>query len=184
MSDSLVLYAQPIRGRACGACQVCCEQISVHEIGKEAGVKCRHQFLKGCRIYAKRPISCQYWSCRWLYDPDAAGLRRPDISGYMVDPKPEDLIVDGRVQFALPVWIDPKRPDAHQAPELRAYLEIVAVKYRMPAMMRSTPYDGWVLVPPQLVAHGEWMEIRLEGQAPLPPDEFRAALAAARKSAT
>lgn len=179
MSESLVLFADPIRGRSCGACQACCVQIGVEEIGKPANTRCGHQFSKGCRVYAQRPRSCRFWSCRWLFDPDAAGLRRPDLSGYIVDSQPETIIVDGREQWAMPVWVDPKRPDSHRAPELRDYLAVVAAKYRIPAMIRQTPKDGWLLIAPCISAGRVWLELDMLG-APLPSADFAARLAEVR----
>ena len=180
MSDSLVIYNQPIRGRACGACQACCVQIGVAEIDKPANTRCGHQFSKGCRVYAHRPRSCRFWSCRWLFDPDAAGLRRPDLSGYIVDPNPESFIAGGVEQLAMVVWIDPARPLSHRAPELRDYLTVVAAKHRMPAMVRQTPKDAMLLIAPGINSTGEWVERYLDDTPPLDRETFAARLAEVR----
>jgi len=72
-------------GRRCGGCVACCRHFPIEELSLLAGQKCPHVRRKGCGRYALRPASCRDWSCRWLGDPDAEGLRRPDRCGYLVD---------------------------------------------------------------------------------------------------
>jgi len=48
---------------------------------------------KGCAIYAKRPMSCALWNCRWLVNDDTAELSRPDRSPYVIDIMPDYVTV-------------------------------------------------------------------------------------------
>lgn len=80
--------------RTCGDCQLCCKLLPVRAVGKGANERCRHQrFGKGCAIYhhPSFPVECRVWSCRWLVDPEAHGLSRPDRTHYVVDIMPDFL---------------------------------------------------------------------------------------------
>jgi Pyruvate/2-oxoacid:ferredoxin oxidoreductase delta subunit len=83
------IFGPPRAGRTCGSCKYCCIVVPVQDPGvlmKPGGVRCEHLKGRGCGIYKDRPNSCATWSCTWLYQPEAAILRRPDLSGYAVDP--------------------------------------------------------------------------------------------------
>lgn len=155
------IYGLPIKNRACGSCTLCCTLVPVdlHEGHKDGGVKCRHVCSRGCRIYKTRPDPCQYWSCRWLFDPDAAGLKRPDISGYIVDSMLDTIVANDQPVKVLQIWMDPVRPDAHRAPELRAYLELMGAKFGTPAIVRWGKGEGLFVVPPSLSSEGDWLEM-------------------------
>ena len=117
--------------RECGDCQLCCKLLPVPPLGKKAGEKCKHQkFGKGCAVYHKpgMPRDCMWWNCRWLVNDDTADLSRPDRSHYVIDISPDHVTLqdnETKKTFAVQVvqiWIDPKYPDAHRDPALRAYL--------------------------------------------------------------
>lgn len=104
---------------------------------------------------------CRYWSCGWLYQPAADGLRRPDISGYAVDPVPQEIVVDERPVFALQIWLDPKRPDAHRDPALRDYLAAMWNENHLVAIVRwqnDTGQNALFLAPPACSDDGQWIE--------------------------
>jgi Putative zinc- or iron-chelating domain len=136
----------------------------IRDFDKPAGEKC--QFQKhgvGCRIYARRPFGCRFWSCVWLSDPQAtADLSRPDRSHYVVDMAPDfvehiDDATGERVPIpAVQVWVDPKYPDAHRDPHLRTYLDRRG-KEGYCALIRYDAGRGFVLFPPSMTG-GEWIE--------------------------
>jgi hypothetical protein len=131
------IFGPPVLGRSCGTCTFCCTMVPVEApLFKAAGVKCEHVCGKGCGIYPNRPDPCRYWNCAWLYQMATAGMRRPDHAGYVVDPMPQELLINHKPAMVVQVWVDPKRPDAWRDPALLAYLEHVAARFRMPAMVR------------------------------------------------
>lgn len=151
--------------RKCGECTLCCKLVAVRELGKEAGQRCEHQRMgKGCAIYDRRPPSCVYWNCRWLVEDDTADLSRPDRSHYVVDVMPDFITAvpdDGGEKIpvqVVQVWVDPKYPDAHRDPALRAYLARRGEE-NIAAIIRFNATDAFVLAPPAM-NNGEWLEIR------------------------
>lgn len=146
--------------RNCGHCQLCCKLVPVKSLGKSAGEKCPHQrFKTGCAIYARRPVDCRLWSCRWLNGSDTDDLRRPDRSHYVIDCMPEfvkltekgsgDIIKVPCVQ----VWLDPRFPQAHEDPALRAFLDRRG-KEGVLALIRKDAYEAFVLWPPSMTNCG------------------------------
>lgn len=155
-----------VPGRACGACTLCCKLVPVPELEKPALVRCTHQRLgKGCAIYARRPMSCRIWSCRWLCDPTTTGLRRPDKVHYVIDMQPDYVKVDpndGGGKIAIPViqiWLDPAYPDAHRDPALRDWLALQGTRDK-PVMGLARPgnQSACALVPPYMSDSGQWFE--------------------------
>lgn len=102
-------------------------------------------------------------------------MRRPDQSGFAVDPMPQVCLVNNRETMTIQVWIDHARPESHRDPSLRDYLARMAEQYDMPAVIRwSTPgeQDGrqaLFLLAPALTGDGEWREIL---SAMVPPAEM------------
>jgi hypothetical protein len=159
-----IFSAEHIRGRQCGKCTACCTMVPVHlpEGEKPAGVRCRHLRSSGCSIYATRPKPCVVWSCRWLFDDATAAMRRPDLSGYIVDPQLTTFLWNEKPADAVQVWVDPKRPDAHRDPALRDYLARCAERFSVPALIRWGNDAAMALIPPSLSVAGEWLEQRSE----------------------
>jgi hypothetical protein len=148
-------------GRICGSCQLCCRLLPTEEIDKPALKRCQHQkHGVGCAIYAKRPISCELWNCRWLINDDANELPRPDRAHYVLDVMGDVIAaVDNetgeRMECpALQVWVDPDYPDAHRAPTLRRWID----RQAMPAIIRYGTTKGFVLFPPSITSDGQWRE--------------------------
>jgi hypothetical protein len=156
----LTIYGEPVRGRSCGSCKACCTQVPVESpLNKPANVRCQHLRAKGCGIYERRPHVCRFWSCRWLFDPATAELRRPDQSGYIIDPMLDTILTDGKAHEVLQIWCDPARRDAHRDPALRAYLEYMVREHGLVAIVRWSSAEGMLLVAPSGSANGEWLEM-------------------------
>jgi hypothetical protein len=157
--DGWPIFGDPVRGRSCGSCHACCTQVPVvlDEATKPANVRCGFQGSRGCRIYANRPTPCRAWSCKWLFDPDASALKRPDIGGYIIDPMLDTVLMNDEPVEIIQVWVDPHRRDAHRAPELRDWLELMAQRHRLIAIVRWSSDDGMVLIPPAITGD-VWIE--------------------------
>jgi len=159
--------------RTCGECSLCCKLLAVRELRKSAGERCRYQsFSKGCGVYKTQamPNSCKLWSCRWLVqEADTRDLSRPDRSGVVLDILPDYITAIDNETGAetkievVQVWVDPKRPDAHRDPALRAYLEHQA-EQGIAALVRYNAIDGFVLAAPSM-ANGVWLEMRTQREA-------------------
>lgn len=132
---------------------------TVRDFDKPAGQRCPHQrHHKGCAIYSRRPFGCRFWNCRWLAGDDTAELPRPDRSHYVIDVSPDFVRAgDNNVQV-VQVWIDPKYPDAHRDPALRAFL-FRRAQEGTAALIRLGAMKAFVLAAPPLTGDGEWHEI-------------------------
>lgn len=163
-------------GRQCGECQLCCKLVPVKEIAKRAGERCSYQrFGKGCVIYANRPMSCRVWSCVWFTGSNGEpvpDLRRPDRSHYVIDPMPDfvtgvDQETGEHIRIdVVQVWLDPRFPDCHRDPALRAYLS----KRVIPGIMRTGYDSAWLLFPPEASPTGEWWERPFSGDDIMRPE--------------
>lgn len=156
-------------GRSCGSCQLCCKLVPVPSIHKAAGQRCEHQkHGKGCKIYAQRPFACRTWACRWLADPKARDLPRPDHAHYVVDAmldyvtaKPHDGGEPTQLTV-IQVWCDPAHPHAYRDPKLLAYLSMMCETFRCLSIVRYDSKRAFMLVPPTWMHDGEWHEYREE----------------------
>ena len=82
-----------IAGRACGACNACCEFLKIDEpqFRKAPAEVCRHwDKEQACTIYARRPESCRTFHCGWLQFNWLSADWRPDRSGILVRPVAQD----------------------------------------------------------------------------------------------
>lgn len=165
-------HSRPVtNGRRCGDCTLCCKLVPVRELEKKAGQKCKHQsHAKGCTVYQKpgMPISCKLWSCRWLAQQDQTpDLSRPDRSHYVLDLMPDFITAVDNLNGTrhelevVQIWVDPKYPDAHRDPALRAYLAKLGEK-NIVGLVRYDEEVAITIIPPPM-AGGEWIEHR-EGQ--------------------
>jgi hypothetical protein len=181
--------------RHCSGCTLCCKLLPMqsgtfhpakhpeayrvfgtpgmlHDFDKAAGARCPHQRHTGCAVYAKRPMGCRCWSCRWLTEQDTADLRRPDRTGYVIDAMPDFIRAmphDGSESRAIQVvqiWIDPKRRDAWVDDEaLWRYLERRAAE-GMAAILRFNTTESLVLIPPQISGEPKWGFVTGPANAP------------------
>lgn len=154
-------------GRRCGSCTLCCKLLPVVAVNKGAGERCRHaSHAKGCRIYPDRPFECKSWSCRWLADPRTKGMPRPDRCHYVIDIKYDTITLQNndtgekRHSPVLQVWVDPAYPDAHRAPELRAYMGLMADKYRAATLIRWDSARAMIIYPPSMHTGEGFLEWR------------------------
>lgn len=153
------ILGPPVRGRSCGTCKTCCTLVPVEldDGEKPSNTPCKHLCSKGCAIYPARPEPCRYWSCRWLFDDATAEMRRPDKTGYVIDPMLDTIGLDGQAYEVIQVWVDPARPDAHRDPALRRYLAAMAERFGVLTMVRWEFPRAMVLAAPPLTG-GEWAE--------------------------
>lgn len=156
------IFGRPIHNRKCGSCQACCTHVPVQlpTEHKAAGVRCPQLRSSGCSVYATRPECCRAWSCKWLFDEATIGLRRPDHSGYIIDPMLDTILADGTPLEVVQIWADPARPLAHRDPALRSYLSRLFETHGLAAIVRHAEAgNGVMLIPPGRSATGEWLEI-------------------------
>jgi hypothetical protein len=147
--------------RICGGCTLCCKLLPVSEIDKPGYQRCQHQrHGKGCAIYPTRPFSCRFWSCAWLIDERTADLSRPDRSHYVIDQELDFVVAvdnatgESQKLPVIQVWLDPKHPDAHRDPALRAYLDA----RRVPGLIRTSVEDAFLILPPSITKGAGWIE--------------------------
>lgn len=148
-------------GRVCGDCQLCCKLVPVPTIDKPANTRCQHQrHGKGCLVYAGRPFACRTWACRWLADPGATGLPRPDRAHYVIDVSWDFVTLThtetGEPQHipVIQVWVDPAFRNAYRAPELRAYMAMMAERYGAATLVRFGPGDALTVFAPHFSGNG------------------------------
>lgn len=170
--------------RKCGDCQLCCRLLPTAEIAKPANERCPHQkSFCGCKIYPRRPLSCQLWNCRWLVDDDTADQPRPDRSHIVIDMMPDvvrSINNETGETETLPVivaWVDPKYPDAFKS---EAFLRYVKRQKVLVLLRYGSREGGGVLWPPALTGldHVAWKESQLGDDMPVTLREKAAALGA------
>jgi hypothetical protein len=91
-----ILFGEPVVGRACGECAVCCvlPRIDTPELKKTAGVACPECTGHGCGIYAARPPICHTFECGWKRVADMPPEARPDRLGFMLSIDKADVPAD------------------------------------------------------------------------------------------
>lgn len=159
--------------RRCGDCTLCCRLLPVLELSKRHNERCQHQFSGGCRIYDGRPPSCRAWSCAWMVRQGyTANLRRPDRAHYVVDPIFDTIKVRDNETGetygirVVQVWVEAgHRKAPEQDPGLIAMLD----RLGMPALLRLSPTEAYVLVPPCLSEDGK---VHVEYSPMLDDDEM------------
>jgi hypothetical protein len=135
-------------------------------LDKPAGTRCKHQTRHGCACYADLEVvapDCRLWNCRWLVDPDATGLRRPDHAHYVIDIMPDFIGVQddtGRVEdiAVMQVWCDPDYPDAWRDQALRRYAERMAAERHEAILVRFGAARAIAVIPPSMSIDGKWQE--------------------------
>jgi len=92
--------------KSCGPCQVCCVALKIKtpQLRKAAQAPCPHLAAKGCGIYESRPPVCRGFLCGWRLMPELDASWRPDLSGVMLLPLPEDQIPK-LYRAAGPGWV-------------------------------------------------------------------------------
>jgi hypothetical protein len=158
-----------IEERICGDCTLCCTLLPVVPLNKKGGERCKHQRSvismegAGCAVYRKKgfPGECGLWNCRWLVDPSTSKLLRPDISHYVIDIIPDFVRAqEGGREVKVPViqvWIDPRYPDAHRDPALRAWLSQNEPECLV--LVRYSESEAITLIPPHMSDTHQWEEV-------------------------
>lgn len=162
--------------RQCGDCQLCCKLLPVKDnepwrgapaMDKPAGQKCIYQkHHVGCTVYGtgKMPACCQMWNCRWVVDTVPRDIGRPDRVHYVIDIMPDFVttVSNGVAQNVqvVQIWVDPRYPDAHRDPALRAWLAKLAEEQHILGMVRYSHRDTMMLLAPSVTEDGEWWEHR------------------------
>lgn len=149
--------------RRCNECTLCCKLLPVPQLQKPANTRCAFQRAgKGCTLHQspRYPSHCSIWACAWL---SGADLPRPDRAHYVVDPLIDFIELEhpaaGRVRIdVVQVWVDPRHPDAHRDPALRAYLAAAALKFNRAALVRYDATRGITLFAPSMTNTGDWIE--------------------------
>ena len=79
---------EPLPGRDCGECRVCCVELAIDdpELTKPDETPCPHLTDGGCRIYARRPVTCATWFCGWRLI-NLSDAMRPDRSRVLMIPE-------------------------------------------------------------------------------------------------
>lgn len=81
---------QPLPGRSCGDCHVCCVELEIDDprLHKADETPCPHLLpaAGGCGIYQTRPGTCSSWFCGWRLINIAESLR-PDRSKVLMIPE-------------------------------------------------------------------------------------------------
>lgn len=104
-------------------------------------------------------MPCRAFLCRWLFDDRTSNMRRPDKTGYVIDPMLDGILINNEAVDVIQVWVDPERRDAHRDPALRDYLFQIADIYKLPSLIRWSSTEAMLLVPPQMNEQNEWGEI-------------------------
>lgn len=121
----------PVAGRACSGCTMCCKVLGITEIDKPVGAWCPSCDIgNGCRIYGNRPVECQTFMCGWLYDDRFSDVWKPDRSKLVV--------TSGRDGNSLEIRCDPGLPAAWRAKPY--YDEIIRIA------RAAEPADGSLYV--------------------------------------
>jgi hypothetical protein len=153
--------ARSADNRRCGECTLCCTLLPVKSLSKGANTRCAHARGLGCNIYRKEgfPSECALWNCRWLINDDAGDLQRPDRCHYVIDIVPDFVTTGDTRAIKIPivqVWCDPRYPDAHRDPALRAW---IIRQTGFAALIRYNDRDALFLLPPYMSDTNEWEEI-------------------------
>ena len=100
--------AEPVPGRSCGTCTLCCKLMKVSELDKPSGTWCKHVVQgKGCGTYETRPHSCRAFLCGYLSTESLSDAWYPGRC----------KIVLSSSERGITAQIDPSRPDVwRQAP--------------------------------------------------------------------
>jgi uncharacterized protein len=131
-----------IPGKACGACNMCCQILEIEEMAKPAGLLCKDcRSGSGCGIYEHRPQVCRDFECLWKGDRSMGAPLRPDRVGtiLMEDPDSDEYRA----------VCDPTRPLAWRVPLVFQHLVAMAKAGR--TVVAKAGLKSW-----RVHASGEW----------------------------
>src|SRR3984893_47076 len=76
---------EPLPGRSCGGCTLCCKVLGVPTLEKPRGTWCLHcERGVGCRIYESRPGECRSFLCGWLVSDRFGPEWKPERSKIVI----------------------------------------------------------------------------------------------------
>ena len=76
---------EPLPGRSCGGCTLCCKVLGVLALEKPRGTWCPHcERGVGCRIYESRPGECRSFLCGWLVSDRFGPEWKPERSKIVI----------------------------------------------------------------------------------------------------
>ena len=100
----VVVDFEPLAGRECGSCNVCCIALTIEDpaLQKVQGFRCCNaQPDNRCGIYPDRPQTCRVFNCGWRLLKWVRDGMRPDRSGVLVRLQNEVSKTDGAVQMGV-----------------------------------------------------------------------------------
>jgi hypothetical protein len=114
-----VTRINPVAGRQCGTCTLCCRVMAVSEIEKPPGKLCTHcDEGRGCRIYDTRPRQCRTFQCHFLENTSLREEWRPSKSRIILVVSPDGQRIGAHV--------DPERPGAWRREPFYSTLKVWA----------------------------------------------------------
>jgi hypothetical protein len=116
----------------CGSCTACCRVFAIPQLSKPAGNWCHHCDIGvGCKIYERRPTTCQEFECLWLQARSRDDIRdhlpeelRPDRSKVVFHPTTDPEVMSATTM--------PGSPDAWKRKPVKKLIDrMVAAGYRV-----------------------------------------------------
>lgn len=86
----------------CGECTACCCAFEIKEADSAEKEQCQYA-MKGCQIYAVRPLVCRIYECAWLTQPKVGVDLRPDRCGAIFTKMENNVILVTPVRKLEPV---------------------------------------------------------------------------------
>lgn len=134
---------QPVPGRECGTCTMCCKLPSLHTDDgyvKPLNVWCKDCSPgQGCNIYEDRPIQCKNFFCAWLSDPDWPENLPPHKTGCFVK------VEYGTDNETVVCRVHENRPAAYQNIEKVLYAawchNVAVIVFDCDGFLRSLAWD-------------------------------------------
>ena len=122
---------EPLPGRSCGGCTLCCKVLGVPTLANPRGTWCRHcERGVGCRIYEAPPAECCAFLCGWLVSERFGPEWKPERSKMVIT-----VTGDGN---GFEFQCDPGYPQAwRKRPYYSQILHLAAI---------AVAHDGIVLV--------------------------------------
>jgi len=141
--DRVPAPTEPLPGRSCGGCTLCCKVMAVPEINKPRGAWCTYCVPgTGCRIYSDRPNGCRTFLCGWLTNPRFGAEWKPDRSRI--------VITVGRDGNGLNFQCDPGYPEAwRKQPYYSQIKSLAAIASRHDGMISVHSARNMIVVAPE-----------------------------------
>jgi hypothetical protein len=80
---------EPVPGKSCGTCTLCCKVYPVPVLEKSCGKWCKHCSPgKGCGIWLERPEFCREFYCRYMLDAALGPEWKPEVCKFVMNYQP------------------------------------------------------------------------------------------------